>query len=58
MSRTFLYARVSTGAQFTENQLLEAKSSGFDIQPGRVVEETISGSVAAHQRPGTDLNFE
>jgi putative DNA-invertase from lambdoid prophage Rac len=52
MSRTFLYARVSTGAQFTENQLLEAKSSGFDIQPGRVVEETISGSVAAHQRPG------
>lgn len=51
MSRTFLYARVSTSNQFTENQTIEVKAAGFDVQPGRVVEETISGSVAAKERP-------
>ncbi|MGG7647932.1 recombinase family protein [Pseudomonas sp. ES4] len=52
MSRTFLYARVSTSGQFTENQVQEVKTAGFDVQPKRVVEETISGSVAAKERPG------
>ncbi|WLH55662.1 recombinase family protein [Pseudomonas sp. FP2294] len=52
MSRTFLYARVSTSNQFTENQLQEVKSAGFDVQASRVVEETISGSIAAKERPG------
>lgn len=52
MSRTFLYCRVSTSTQFTENQVQEVKSAGFDVQPKRVVEETISGSVAATERPG------
>lgn len=52
MSRTFLYCRVSTASQFTENQVQEVKSAGFDIQPNRVVEETISGSIAASERPG------
>lgn len=52
MSRTFLYARVSTSNQFTENQTIEVKTAGFDVQPGRVVEETISGSIAAKERPG------
>lgn len=52
MSRTFLYCRVSTSSQFTENQVQEAKSSGFDIQQNRIVEETVSGSVAASNRPG------
>ncbi|MEB0207132.1 recombinase family protein [Pseudomonas sp. CCC3.1] len=52
MSRTFLYARVSTLGQFTENQVQEVKTAGFDVQPGRVIEETISGSVAAKERPG------
>ncbi|VVP19595.1 hypothetical protein PS850_03805 [Pseudomonas fluorescens] len=52
MSRTFLYARVSTSGQFTENQVQEVKIAGFDVQPKRVVEETISGSVAAKERPG------
>lgn len=52
MSRTFLYARVSTSNQFTENQLQEVKTAGFDVQAGRVVEETISGSVAAKERKG------
>ncbi len=50
MSRTFLYARVSTSNQFTENQLQEVKTAGFDVQASRVVEETVSGSVAAKER--------
>ena len=52
MSRTFLYCRVSTSNQFTANQVQEVKASGFDVQPGRVVEETVSGSTAAAERPG------
>jgi putative DNA-invertase from lambdoid prophage Rac len=52
VSRTFLYCRVSTSTQFTENQVQEIKAAGFDVQTGRVVEETISGSVAAKERPG------
>ncbi|OPK06125.1 recombinase family protein [Pseudomonas sp. VI4.1] len=52
MSRTFLYCRVSTALQFTENQVQEVKAAGFDVQASRVVEETISGSVAAKERPG------
>ncbi|MBI6918013.1 recombinase family protein [Pseudomonas monteilii] len=51
MSRTFLYCRVSTANQFTENQLQEVKSAGFDVAVGRIFEETISGSIAAGERP-------
>lgn len=52
MSRTFLYCRVSTASQFTENQVQEVRNAGFDVQVCRVVEETISGSIAATERPG------
>ncbi|MGP8475140.1 recombinase family protein [Burkholderia sp. PR2] len=52
MSRTFLYARVSTAEQTADNQLLEASSAGFAIQPRHTVMETISGSVPAAERPG------
>lgn len=52
MSRTFLYCRVSTADQRTENQVQEVKGAGFDVQSSRVVEETISGSIAANERPG------
>ncbi|WP_038769462.1 recombinase family protein [Burkholderia pseudomallei] len=51
MSRTFLYARVSTGEQTTTNQILEAEAKGFKVEAARTVEETISGSVAAMERP-------
>ncbi|WP_311970452.1 recombinase family protein [Pseudomonas baltica] len=51
MSRTFLYARVSTPDQNTANQVLEVKAAGFDVNPRRVVLECISGSSAAGERP-------
>lgn len=52
MSRTFLYARVSTTDQTTDNQVLEVKAAGFDVQPQRVITETVSGSVEASKRSG------
>lgn len=50
MSRTFLYARVSTTDQTTDNQIQEVKSQGFEIAPYRVITETISGSVPTSER--------
>ena len=52
MSRTFAYCRVSTTGQTTENQVQEIKAAGFDIQPQRCIEETVSGSVPASDRNG------
>jgi len=51
MSRTFLYARVSTSDQTTDNQLLLAKQAGYVVEPRRVYSETISGTVPAMERP-------
>lgn len=51
MARTFLYARVSTGDQTTANQVLAAEKAGYTIEPHRIYEETISGSVPAMERP-------
>lgn len=51
MSRIFAYCRVSTADQTTENQVLEIASAGFNVEPHRVVTETISGTVPAAQRP-------
>lgn len=52
MSRVFAYARVSTVAQLTENQGEEIRQAGYAIDGRRYVEETVSGSVPALQRPG------
>jgi len=52
MSRTFAYCRVSTLDQTTQNQIIEIKAAGFTIASNRIIEENISGSVAAQQRPG------
>lgn len=52
MSRVFAYCRVSTLDQTTKNQRLEIQAAGFAIEARRLVEETVSGSVAAKQRPG------
>jgi len=52
MTRAFLYARVSTSEQTTDNQVREVAQAGFAVEPHRVVEETVSGSVAAMERNG------
>jgi len=52
MSRVFAYCRVSTLDQTTENQSKEIEAAGFTVRPQRLIEEHISGSVAAGERPG------
>lgn len=52
MSRVFAYCRVSTLEQTTENQRREIEAAGYILRPQRLVEEQISGSVAAMERPG------
>ena len=51
MSRVFAYARVSTVEQLTENQREEITRAGYAIEPRRFIEEKVSGSVPALQRP-------
>lgn len=51
-ARTFAYCRVSTDGQTTDNQIQEIASAGFAVMPQRTITETISGSVAASERPG------
>ncbi|WP_317847644.1 recombinase family protein [Pseudomonas sp. HTZ2] len=38
--------------QTTENQIQEIKAAGFDLQPQRAIEETISGSTSTSERAG------
>ncbi|EEQ08623.1 Transposon Tn2501 resolvase [Yersinia mollaretii ATCC 43969] len=52
MSRVFAYCRVSTLEQTTENQRREIETAGFVVKSQRLIEEHISGSVAASERPG------
>jgi putative DNA-invertase from lambdoid prophage Rac len=52
MARVFAYCRVSTYEQTHENQLLEIKAAGFDLEARRVFAETVSGSTAAMEREG------
>lgn len=51
MSRTFAYCRVSTADQTTDNQVKEIEAAGFAVAAQRIIQETISGSVAAMDRP-------
>ncbi|HAV1338185.1 TPA: recombinase family protein, partial [Vibrio parahaemolyticus] len=51
MSRVFAYCRVSTLEQTIENQRQEIQAAGFHIEKRRIMEESISGSVAANERP-------
>lgn len=50
MGRTFAYVRVSTVEQTVENQVLEIRAAGFDIEPQRIISETVSGNVDASRR--------
>ncbi len=52
MSRVFAYCRVSTSDQTTDNQVQEIAAAGFDVNPKRIIAETVSGSLAASERPG------
>lgn len=52
MARTFAYVRVSTTGQTTENQIQEIEAAGFNVEPHRIVTETVSGSVPIAQRQG------
>lgn len=52
MPRIFAYCRVSTVDQTTQNQRMEIKAAGFAVESRRLIEENISGSVAAKERPG------
>ena len=52
LQRVFAYARVSTVEQLTENQREQIARAGYNIAPKRFIEEQISGSVPAAQRPG------
>ena len=52
MSRIFAYCRVSTTDQTTENQRREIEAAGFSVDKRRIIEESISGSVGAMDRPG------
>jgi putative DNA-invertase from lambdoid prophage Rac len=52
MSRTFIYARVSTAGQTTDNQIREIQAAAFTVDKRRIVTESVSGSVAASERPG------
>jgi putative DNA-invertase from lambdoid prophage Rac len=52
MSRTYVYARVSTADQTTDNKIHEIRQAGYTATGKRVVTETISGSVCSSERPG------
>lgn len=52
MARTFAYCRVSTADQTTDNQVREIIAAGFNVEPKRVISETVSGSIAAMERKG------
>ena len=52
MPRTFAYVRVSTTGQTTENQIQEIEAVGFQVEPRRIVTETVSGSTAIAQSRG------
>ncbi len=49
--RTFIYCRVSTREQDTQNQVLAIERAGYKVPESRVISEDISGSVQAMQRP-------
>lgn len=47
--RTYVYCRVSTGSQTTDNQVLEIQRAGYDVDT--VFSDSISGKVPASERP-------
>jgi putative DNA-invertase from lambdoid prophage Rac len=52
MSRVFAYCRVSTTDQTPDNQVREIQAAGFQLEPRRIITETVSGSTPAMERKG------
>lgn len=52
VGRIFAYCRVSVAQSTTENQRQEIETAGFVVEPRRMIEETVSGSLPAMRRPG------
>jgi putative DNA-invertase from lambdoid prophage Rac len=52
MARTFAYCRVSTADQTADNQIREIEVAGFQVDPKRIITETVSGASAIQQRKG------
>ncbi len=52
MSRVFAYARVATVEPLIDNQREQVAQAGYSIPDQRFIEEQVSGSVPALQRPG------
>lgn len=50
MSRQFIYCRVSTSEQTTENQLSAIQQRGYEVPASRVISETVSGGVPTANR--------
>ena len=50
MSRIFAYCRVSVDDSTNENQIEAIKNAGYTIPKTRIIEEVVSGSVAAMER--------
>ena len=50
--RIFAYTRVSKTQQEPGNQIKEIEEAGFDIEPHRIMSETISGSMPITRRKG------
>lgn len=50
-TRTFIYARVSTTEQTTDNQVLAIEARGYHVEPHRIITEQCSGSLSAMSRP-------
>ena len=52
MTRVFFFFFVSTSGQTTDDQIQEIAAAGFNVLQTRAIAETISGSIAACERPG------
>lgn len=52
MTRQFIYCRVSTSEQTTENQLSAIRQRGYNVQANRIVSETVSGGIPTASRNG------
>ncbi len=51
MSRIFAFCRISHVERNPGNQIIAIRNAGYDVEPSRVITETISGTVSALEHP-------